>query len=273
MSTQNKETNTTSRHHHIASHCIKSIARGTVDIEYFVLETRNRTSLNTLTFLATTMLSSQRTLSLEPSPPPTHILPKLDFGYDELRDKMSAFTLQFDSFIEKSRRKVLASKNDFQRTLAENTEMQKQIQLEIENLKQKNREMLSALDRDEREEKECEGQIREMAKTEERKAEHQAALEERIAELKQIIEKRREKRGEQRRWVEKQSGRNGPELMFWEQILGMRIEGVEVGSLKIVFTNVHPKVWTKEYEFVFRLDQKEYEGKHRPKALKQGEAD
>lgn len=197
--------------------------------------------------------------SHEPSPPPPG-LPTIDFGYDTLREKMASFYLHFDSFVERTQRKVLEGKNDYERQLAENQESQKHIQQDIANLKTKNKEAVVAREKEEREEKDAEGLVREMRMKERAKASYLAALEESIAELKSQVEKKVAKREEKRRWLEKQASKNGPELQFWENILGMRIEGVEMGCLRIVFTNIHAKRWEREYEFVFRLDQKEYEG-------------
>lgn len=40
-------------------------------------------------------------------------LPSINFGFDELRDRMARFTAKFDAFIEHGRKRVLEEKNQF----------------------------------------------------------------------------------------------------------------------------------------------------------------
>lgn len=40
-------------------------------------------------------------------------LPSINFGFDELRDRMARFTAKFDAFIEQGRKRVLEEKNQF----------------------------------------------------------------------------------------------------------------------------------------------------------------
>jgi len=46
-------------------------------------------------------------------------LPSANFGFEELRDRMSKFTLRFDAFIEKERKRVLDERNQFRKATAE----------------------------------------------------------------------------------------------------------------------------------------------------------
>lgn len=47
--------------------------------------------------------------------------------------------------------------------------------------------------------------------------------------------------------------------MFWEQNLGLRIEGVEDDYLKIIFTLISEKNWDKEYYLIVDLSSVDYE--------------
>lgn len=40
-------------------------------------------------------------------------LPSINFGFDDLRDRMAKFTAKFDAFIEQGRKRVLEEKNQF----------------------------------------------------------------------------------------------------------------------------------------------------------------
>jgi len=46
-------------------------------------------------------------------------LPKVNFGFDELRERMARFTAKFDAFIEQGRKRVLEERNEFRMNIAE----------------------------------------------------------------------------------------------------------------------------------------------------------
>lgn len=46
-------------------------------------------------------------------------LPSINFGFDDLRDRMAKFTARFDDFIERGRKRVLEERNQFAVTVAE----------------------------------------------------------------------------------------------------------------------------------------------------------
>jgi len=46
-------------------------------------------------------------------------LPNINFGFDELRDRMAKFTVKFDTFIEQGRKRVLEERNQFRINVAE----------------------------------------------------------------------------------------------------------------------------------------------------------
>ena len=54
-----------------------------------------------------------------PAPPAADTLPSIDFGFDDLRDRMSKFTARFDAFIEQGRKRVLEERNQFRLNVAE----------------------------------------------------------------------------------------------------------------------------------------------------------
>jgi hypothetical protein len=57
------------------------------------------------------------------SPPysdnPLTQLPHVDFNFEDLRQRMNAFTVKFDAFIEKGRKRVLEERNEFRGRLGE----------------------------------------------------------------------------------------------------------------------------------------------------------
>jgi hypothetical protein len=101
---------TTSQHHH----CLAQIER------------RIATKLSNLLFGHTgTTMSSSFEPSLSTSRPPiggpsiADTLPNINFGFDELRDRMAKFTARFDAFIEQGRKRLLEERNQFRMNVAE----------------------------------------------------------------------------------------------------------------------------------------------------------
>ena len=46
-------------------------------------------------------------------------LPNINFGFDDLRDRMTKFSAKFDAFIEQGRKRVLEERNQFRMNVAE----------------------------------------------------------------------------------------------------------------------------------------------------------
>lgn len=46
-------------------------------------------------------------------------LPSINFGFDDLRDRMAKFSARFDTFIELGRKRVLEERNQFRMNVAE----------------------------------------------------------------------------------------------------------------------------------------------------------
>ena len=46
-------------------------------------------------------------------------LPSIDFGFEDLRDRMARFTTRFDDFIAQGRKRVLEERNQFRINVAE----------------------------------------------------------------------------------------------------------------------------------------------------------
>jgi hypothetical protein len=46
-------------------------------------------------------------------------LPSINFGFEDLRNTMAQFTVKFDAFIERGRKRVLEERNQFHINLAE----------------------------------------------------------------------------------------------------------------------------------------------------------
>jgi hypothetical protein len=64
--------------------------------------------------MATLTLDLQK-MSIDTTP----TLPSVNFGFEDLRDRMAKFTVKFDAFIERERKRVLDERNQFRMNIAE----------------------------------------------------------------------------------------------------------------------------------------------------------
>ena len=65
------------------------------------------------------MSSIRAPLTSTAAPSMADSLPPINFGFEELRDRMAKFTVKFDNFIEQGRKRVLAERNQFRLNVAE----------------------------------------------------------------------------------------------------------------------------------------------------------
>ncbi|KAF8477522.1 chromosome segregation protein Spc25-domain-containing protein [Kalaharituber pfeilii] len=186
-------------------------------------------------------------------------LPVVNFGFDELREQMNRFTMRFDEFIEKGRKRLLLEKNEFARTMAEDKESAREMRGQIDYYREKEREVQEQSKREQEEAHEAELTIASMARKKTSKADYRSTLLTQISTLEANIANLRSRRAKERSSLALLSSQNAPELAFWEDNLGMRIEGAGVEDhLKIVFTCIADNDWDKEFSFVVTMETREY---------------
>ena len=90
-------------------------------------------------------------------------------------------------------------------------------------------------------------------------ASHRQRIREDIANVKKQIAARKAAQVSHAQALDKQSLLNTPELSFWENYLGMRIEGAgRVDRLKFVFSNLDERDWKREAWFELDTEKKDY---------------
>ncbi|TGZ83152.1 hypothetical protein EX30DRAFT_329181 [Ascodesmis nigricans] len=193
-----------------------------------------------------------------PAPPPP--LPSVDLGFDDLRERMTAFTTSFDEFIERGRRQLLGDRTQFQRTMTENKETQRQLTSELDAIAERELELKQQAEKDAQEALEVERVIAEMELKKKAKDEYKANLLSQIADLKEVIEKRKLALSNEQRKVASQGAKNAPEVLFWEQYLGMRFKSMGVpDKLRIIFSHVNDAKRDQECSFGLDLSAREYD--------------
>ncbi|KAG5520013.1 hypothetical protein PMAC_001089 [Pneumocystis sp. 'macacae'] len=186
-------------------------------------------------------------------------LPSISISFDETKVKMMQFTSKFDKFIMNMKEKQLEEKNRHSKTMAGDREIQKNLQKQIEDYKQIEKNMLLAVEKEKQEVVEAELSISEFKEKKAMMSEKREYLSKQIQDINQVIQKKRELRANMRHMLIKQASKNQPELRFWEDYLAMKIEGVKDDFLKIVFTHIDENDWMREFYFIIDLSKRDYE--------------
>ncbi|KAL9639748.1 MAG: hypothetical protein Q9164_000719 [Protoblastenia rupestris] len=186
-------------------------------------------------------------------------LPPLNFGFDELRSRMAAFTDRFDAFIATGRKRVLSERNQFRINVAELHEDQKMKKRDLEIVAQKDAQHKQILQQQEAETLEMELAIEALTLQREQAASQRTELQGQIGLIKKDIASRQAAQSTRARELDAQSRLNLPELDFWETYLGLRIEGAgKIDRLQFVFCNLDEKDWGREAWFELDTERREY---------------
>lgn len=79
-----------------------------------------------------------------------------------------------------------------------------------------------------------------------------------IAETRQKIQLRRDELNSKKQELNNQTLLNKPELDFWQQVLGLHIQGQSEDFIKFVYTQIDQNDADKEYYFVLDLREHDY---------------
>lgn len=187
-------------------------------------------------------------------------LPSIDFGFDDLRARMSAFTVKFDTFIDQGRRRIIEDQKAFKTSLAELAEDKRMRKKDIEILEVKQKNHAEVLLREEQERKEMEGAIEKLSREREEKEKERERLLQAIEETQRAIDDKIAMQRAHTAKLSKMAIHDVPELDFWQQNLGLRIEGAgKTDRLKFVFWNVDERDWEREAWFELKTETREYE--------------
>ncbi|PTB63817.1 hypothetical protein BBK36DRAFT_1171276 [Trichoderma citrinoviride] len=209
--------------------------------------------------------SRQTLASAGPSAADT--LPSIDFGFDDLRERMAKFTAKFDAFIEQGRKRVLEERNQFRSNMAELQEDERMKRRDIEIAQVKLSTHQQTIEKEEAEKREMESAIASLAAQRDSHIAARDSLKAQIAETQAEIESRLAAQRAYMKQKEAQTRYNVPELDFWITNLCLRIEGAgKDDRLKFVYTHIDEKNWEREAWFELVTSSRDYDVKHcRPK--------
>ncbi|KAI5458101.1 chromosome segregation protein Spc25-domain-containing protein [Mariannaea sp. PMI_226] len=194
-------------------------------------------------------------------------LPNIDFGFDDLRNRMAKFTARFDAFIEQGRKRVLDERNQFRMNVAELQDDQRMKKRDIEIIQAKTSTHQQTVAKEEAETREMESAINAFAAQRDQHIATRENLKAQIIQTQAEIDQRLAAQRSHAQLQEAQSRLNVPELDFWITNLCLKIEGAGHNDrLKFVYTHIDEKDWEREAWFELVTSSRDYDVKHcRPK--------
>ncbi|KAB8075056.1 chromosome segregation protein Spc25-domain-containing protein [Aspergillus leporis] len=194
-------------------------------------------------------------------------LPSINFGFEDLRNRMAQFTARFDAFIENGRKQILEERNQFKIGLAELQEDQRMKQRDIEILNIKSQTHEQTLQKEAAEAAEMHATISSVTMERDSRLTKRDRLKQQINETQKAINQKLEAQKAHAQHLDAQSRLNIPELEFWQDYFCLRIEGAgREDRLKFVFSHLLEKDWEAEAWFELGTSCRDYEVFHaRPK--------
>ncbi|PYH81740.1 kinetochore protein Spc25 [Aspergillus uvarum CBS 121591] len=194
-------------------------------------------------------------------------LPSINFGFEDLRNRMAQFTARFDAFIERGRKQVLEERNQFKSGLAELQEDQRMRHRDIEILDLKAQTHQQTLQKEAAEAAEMHAAISSVTLERDSRLAKRDRLKQQIDETQKTINQRLEAQKLHAKYLDEQARLNVPELDFWQDYLCLRIEGAgREDRLKFVYTHLLEKDWEAEAWFELGTASRDYDVFHtRPK--------
>ncbi|KAJ3483056.1 hypothetical protein NLG97_g7401 [Lecanicillium saksenae] len=151
-------------------------------------------------------------------------LPNINFGFDELRERMARFTTKFDAYIEQGRKRVLEERNQFRMDVAELEEDERMKKKAIEIAQIKTKTYQQSIDKEESEKQEMEAAIASLSTQRDHHLAQRDSLREQIAQTQREIDAKLAAQRAHAQQQEAQSRFNVPELDFWITNLCLKID-------------------------------------------------
>ena len=130
---------------------------------------------------------------------------------------------------------------------------------DIELLHQKSTSHAHTLAREAAETAEMSSAINDLTAQRDSRASHRDALRAEIAAHKKLMDQRLKAQRQHASYLDKQERHNGPELAFFEEYLGLRIEGAgQVDHLRFIFSAIDERDWNREAWFELNTEGKDY---------------
>lgn len=163
-------------------------------------------------------------------------LPSVDFGFEDLKARMSQFTARFDEFIERGRKRVLEERNEFRVRSMELEETQASHLKSLTHIQSLLSTHSQTLASHQHEKSDLLSTISQITTRHTTVLSQRDRLRQQIADAQKQIDARLAAQKDYQRKIDGMARMNEPELNFWESHLGVRIEGGGgIDRLRVVY--------------------------------------
>ncbi|EPY53611.1 kinetochore protein Spc25 [Schizosaccharomyces cryophilus OY26] len=188
--------------------------------------------------------------------------PDLELNYNDLKSKISNFNSIFDRFLQDERKQLLNNRNEYLKEHSNIYENQKKTEKTLDHLRAREQSLNELLEKERVEREATEQEIQTIqGKADSMRKRRQTVVDE-IERCRLVLTTKRQTKEDLDSLKRKQEQLNMPELQFWQDYLGLRMEGVHEEVIRFVFTNIDEKDWNKPFSFQINLAQIDYKVTH-----------
>jgi DNA repair exonuclease SbcCD ATPase subunit len=186
-------------------------------------------------------------------------IPDVDLNFDTLRQRMDNFVGRFDELVGSSRQQVFDSRTSYQKSMSEQKEMHKSLMIQLAQVNDQEEEYSKVRVRSQKDMEESRSAIAAYSSKKHEMVRNNDSVLEEIEHVRQSIARLRDQKAEQRLILSKQASLNTPELEFWQQILGTKIEaGLQEDFIRILFSQIDPNDADRAFWFVLDMRAHDY---------------
>ncbi|MCJ1287054.1 kinetochore-associated Ndc80 complex subunit spc25 [Xylographa opegraphella] len=190
-------------------------------------------------------------------------LPSINFGFEELRERMARFTHRFDDFIAEGRKRVLEERNQFRMNVAELHGKRLSVLYNVMSTQLISGDIFAHaqnLAKEAAETSEMHAAIASITSQRDVRTAQRDRLRSEIASVQETISQRLDAQRQHAAYLDAQARHNVPELDFWQDYLCLKIDGAGmIDRLKFAFTHVDERDWDREAWFELCTESRDYE--------------
>ncbi|CCH45815.1 putative kinetochore protein spc25 [Wickerhamomyces ciferrii] len=177
----------------------------------------------------------------------------------EVEAKMEEISTKFERYISNQKSQIIKSKEDFKNKLQHLRNEYKEYGKELQSLAEREVELNKELAKEVQDKNSSSSRLNELKLKEETLIEDRKNLEKQVLDLSNQVNERRQELNKLKISKEKQAERDIPQVLIYEQVLSLKIEGGKQGYLTFKFHNIDPKNTEREFQLNLKVDGSKYE--------------
>ncbi|OZJ06542.1 hypothetical protein BZG36_00502 [Bifiguratus adelaidae] len=186
-------------------------------------------------------------------------LPTMDFGAQDLKQRMEALSIKFDEYIKLGRETITQRRENWLKALAENKERQTKMERDLELYKAEEQVLTTTIAKEKQEIYDAENTIKQFTSHSKMMQEKINELQKQADSLRREVNNKRQAKIDSAKASERQKSKNEPELRAFQTWLSFKIEGGGSDKLAFTFTHIDPNDWNREFTFVLDVGQRIYQ--------------